>query len=117
VTEWRPIPTHDGYEASEDGRIRHTATEEELTQEVTSKGHVRVAIPRTNGRGKVPRFVHRLMALAFFGPQPTPWHTDVAHWDGDPSNNTIQNLRWATQAENAKDRIRHNREKREAAEA
>lgn len=49
---------------------------------------------------------HRLTLLAFVGPPPTPRH-QCAHWDGNPSNNHYSNLRWATAAENAADRVRH----------
>jgi hypothetical protein len=31
----------------------------------------------------------------------------VAHWDGNKTNNTVSNLRWATKAENAADKHRH----------
>ena len=50
--------------------------------------------------------VHTLIAEAFHGPRPTPEH-QVAHFDGNPSNNCAWNLRWATAAENAQDRDRH----------
>lgn len=42
--------------------------------------------------------VHRLVALAFCGAQPTEEHT-VDHIDRNPKNNSASNLRWATKAE------------------
>jgi hypothetical protein len=107
--EWRTVAAYDQYEASNDGRIRLAATGRELDQHRDAKGYFTVKLQRSWGRGRTPRYVHRLMALAFFGPQPTPEHTDVAHWDGDPGNNTLANLRWATADENAQDSIRHRR--------
>ncbi len=47
--------------------------------------------------------LHRLIALAFLGPPPTPGHTDAAHKDGNPSNNLLSNLRWATHRSNQMD--------------
>lgn len=51
-------------------------------------------------------FVHQLVCTAFNGPRPTKNH-QVAHWDGDSSNNIASNVRWATALENAADRDRH----------
>lgn len=48
--------------------------------------------------------VHRLVCEAFHGPKPTPKH-EVAHWDGDKTNNTAPNLRWATHKENCQDTV------------
>jgi DNA-binding CsgD family transcriptional regulator len=50
--------------------------------------------------------VHTLVCRAFHGPKPPDKHV-AAHWDGDPKNNRIDNLRWATVAENKADELRH----------
>ena len=63
-----------------------------------------------NNKGKLWT-VHKLVALAFLGPPPTPKHA-VAHYDGDKTNNHFTNLRWATKAENEADKIRHGRTNR-----
>lgn len=49
--------------------------------------------------------VHRLVAEAFL-PKPDDRH-DVAHYDGDKSNNKASNLYWATKSENMLDKRRH----------
>lgn len=36
-----------------------------------------------------------------------PRDHDAAHWDGDPTNNCLDNLRWATVSENMSDKKRH----------
>jgi hypothetical protein len=38
---------------------------------------------------------------------PAPKGQDAAHWDGNPVNNCLENLRWATVSENALDKKRH----------
>jgi len=48
---------------------------------------------RVNGATR-QGFVHRLVALAWIGPAPSPAHR-VFHIDGNRSNNAVSNLRWA----------------------
>lgn len=51
------------------------------------------------------RLSHRLVALAFIS---NPHNlSDVAHCDGDPSNNNVSNLRWATHRDNQMDMRAH----------
>lgn len=54
---------------------------------------------------------HRLVCEAFNGTAPTSKH-QVAHGDGNPLNNHYTNLRWATVAENAQDKVKHGRSTR-----
>lgn len=49
--------------------------------------------------------VHRLVLEAFVGP--CPQGHECAHNDGDPANNKLENLRWATPVENQADSLRH----------
>lgn len=51
--------------------------------------------------------VHTLVLTHFVGPAPDGH--ECCHWDGDPSNNNLKNLRWDTHVENAADAVRHNR--------
>lgn len=55
--------------------------------------------------------VHRLVALAFLGAPPSPFH-EVRHIDGNRLNNHAENLAWGTSKENADDRERHGRTSR-----
>jgi hypothetical protein len=49
--------------------------------------------------------IHRLVAEVFFGPCPA--HMEVCHYDGDPTNNVIENLRYDTRKGNCADSKRH----------
>lgn len=52
--------------------------------------------------------IHRLVCAAFHGP-PTAERNFAAHKDGNPENNTPDNLYWASRAENMQDMVRHGR--------
>lgn len=46
-----------------------------------------------------------LMLTAFVGPCPPGY--DCCHWDDDPSNERLENLRWDTRAANQDDSVRN----------
>jgi len=95
--------------------------------QVSSLGRVRTGINPETGARPAPMFpkieyvrgyhrvtldgwrvmVHRLVAEAFLGEPDDPARYQVAHNDGDTSNNHVKNLRWATPKENAADRHIH----------
>jgi hypothetical protein len=113
--EWRKIDEWP-YEVSSHGRIRrsedainhfgvvHFRKGRILKTESQRAGHFSVGLRKDGG---VKNFwVHRLVCEAFNGPPPSPKHV-AAHGDGNPQNNRIENLRWATQSENLSDRWLH----------
>lgn len=116
--EWRIIPGYPGYEASSMGRIRSTTRTlsdgrrwqgRVLRPRITRLGYERISIALgSTALGYRCTFVHVLVAEAFLGAKPTPDH-EIAHRDGAPANNQLENLRWATPKENAEDRERHGR--------
>lgn len=58
--------------------------------------------------GKVhTKRIHRLILEAFIGPCPP--HMQGCHWDDDPTNNRIFNLRWDTSKSNHADAFRNGR--------
>lgn len=105
--DWRVIPGFEKYEVNRVGDIRRCgAGRAPLRPCVDRDGYLSVTL-RREGRSCTMK-VHRAVCLAFVGPQPDgrPY---VAHWDGKPSNNTVDNLRWASAAENTNDKRRHGR--------
>lgn len=106
--EWRPVVGYEGrYEVSNQGRVRSMIrTPRILLASVGNRGYrvARLSLgSRASQRGKL---VHRLVLEAFRGGPPTPLHI-ACHNNGDPLDNRIENLRWATQGENQRDSILH----------
>lgn len=112
---WKDIPGYEGkYQASTEGRIRSV---DHYVRVVThgrelmrlspgrvlrpgrycKSGHLSVVL----GRGTPGKPVHRLIALTFIGPP--PMGTEVCHNDGDPTNNSLTNLRYDTRRNNILD--------------
>lgn len=115
---WKPIPGYDGYEASNHGRVRSIDRMRLLRNrwgDLKPRRYPgRILAQATNRYGyKCVKLgwhaekeeVHRLVLLAFVGPRPP--QREVAHWDGDPANNLLSNLRYATKSENYQDSVRH----------
>lgn len=106
---WRAIDGWPEYEVSDQGQIRRTRIVagargiylKGWTNPIT--GYRQVGLTRN---GKTTCYlISRLVATAFLGPPPPS--TEAAHWDRDPQNNHLSNLRWATPSENQHDKYRH----------
>lgn len=107
--EWRLIPGYPDYAVSEYGKVKRVTK-----AQGAQAGKIRK--PVKNGKydyyaltlsGKMTSiFGHRLVALAFIGPPPTPKH-EVAHKNWKHKDNHYSNLRWATHKENMDDRVKH----------
>lgn len=114
---WKPIPGHEKYEASDRGRIR--SVDREVVQ--TSKwgkpmrrrlrgkilapgrhpdGHLIVNLSPAGSKA-----VHLLVLLTFVGRPPAG--REACHYDGDPANNWLSNLRYDTHKNNEADKLRH----------
>jgi hypothetical protein len=101
--QWRTLDWLPGYEISEDGDVWNGGRL--LTGCICPLGY-RV-FKLTTHAGKKLYKGHRLVCEAFNGPQPDPDRKEVAHNDGNPSNNHYTNLRWASRWENNADRYLH----------
>ena len=110
---WRPcLPWLSAYEVSENGDVRRVVSSRTspagrlLKGCCDSNGYKVYKLTRCAGDNRIYK-AHRLVALSFFGPAPLG-RSHVAHIDGDPSNNHVTNLKWASPKENiGDDRRRH----------
>lgn len=107
---WLPVVGYEGlYEVSDWGRVkslpRNTTRGGILKQATDKRGAKRVNLSKY-GVQEV-RLVHHLVLQAFVGPCPDG--LEGCHWDGDPSNNFLPNLRWDTRESNMADMVRHGR--------
>lgn len=122
---WLPVVGWEGlYEVSDLGRVRslprrvprrHTGYYDVRGGFLTLHRHRRggyLLAALTVDDMTTKQMVHRLVLEAFVGPCPDG--QECRHMDGDPTNNTVGNLRWGTTAENADDRVRHGRYRGEA---
>lgn len=116
-TEWRDVLGYEkSYEVSNMGEVR--SLDRILQDGHRWKGRTLKLVSRKGfdgadrtqvtlhfaGRQRT-RLVHRLVLDAFVGPRPEG--TEGCHWDGDPANNRLDNLRWATHLDNEADKARH----------
>ncbi len=117
--EWRDIPLEDawGYQVSSCGRVRSfrkrgngggvgvlDATPRLLSlNPINSVGHLYFQAGKKNNK-----LVHRMVLLAFVGPEPeSDERIEGCHYpDPSPDNNHVWNLRWDTRRENALDEWR-----------
>jgi len=106
---WKPVRGYEGlYEVSNKGRVRSLSRfknnhskkqyigERILTNSPMTNGYLRVNL----NKGGVPKhyFIHRLVAQHFLI-NPGNKRT-INHRDGNPRNNDVSNLEWATDYEN-----------------
>lgn len=110
IEVWRQSPSFPNYDVSDAGNVRRnkdgngSAKAGRGLKQVTDRYGYKVVNPSRDGRGRSTT-VHKLVCEAFHGPQPEGHQ--VAHGDGNRSNNAAANLRWATPAENQRDRVEH----------
>lgn len=109
---WRAVRGFDRYEVSDTGVVRswrnsHRGIRAEpriLKPYARPSGHLYVVLTG-DGSAQTKRYVHRLVIEAFVGSAPAGM--ECAHNDGNPANNALCNLRWATHKQNGDDVRRH----------
>lgn len=92
MTEWKSVPELD-LEVNRDGLIRSLTTKRNRKTTMVGKYH---RINHTQGSTK-HMFLHRIVAEAFLT-KPSEWNESwtIDHIDRNPSNNCVDNLRWAS---------------------
>lgn len=119
IENWLPVVGYEGfYEVSNFGRVRSLdrICHSDKRSSQLQKG--KILTPRFNKyrqnrcticlwkNGVVKYcYISRLVLEAFIG-TPADDH-QAAHWDNDPTNNQLNNLRWASPTENLSDKKRH----------
>lgn len=121
IEQWKPVVGYEGlYEVSDQGRVRSL---DRICRDKNGlakkfKGKILVNIKKINtygeyyivrlprkGGGHVNAYVAHLVLEAFGSSRPSGMQ--CCHCDGNSLNNTAINLRWATPADNTKDKYLH----------
>jgi len=103
--EWKDVVGYVGlYQASSLGRVKSLKPGRRrygciLRPARNNRGYLTVALYQDGKQSRV--YVHRLVAEAFLGSQPSPDH-EVNHKNGDKVDNRVENLEWVTKSENHK---------------
>ena len=110
VENARPIPGHDGYWATPDGRVwsgrewRFGSVHGQWLKIDTTQRYPRVALRNPDGTFSKIR-LHVAILETFVGPRPKGH--DGRHLDCNRMNNAITNLAWGTRKENMRDSMVH----------
>lgn len=110
---WLPVLGYeDSYEVSDLGRVRSLPRRDArgrrrrgmlLAPRTNARNRLAVALYRDRVRADFQ--IHRLVLEAFVGPRPEG--LEGCHWNGDPTDNRLVNLRWDTRKANSADSVRH----------
>lgn len=112
MEKWKPVKGwEDFYAVSDEGRVMRTAPGKKtypgkiLSPIVGANGY-KMAI-FTSGKRRERRYVHRMVAEAFLYNTDESSRIYVAHKNGVRLDNRVDNLYWATPAENSFDQVKH----------
>ena len=98
---------YSNYKITTDGRVYDLLREKYMTPYDRGNGYMFVSLKNDNGEWR-SEYIHRLVGTTYLSnPDNLPV---VLHLDDDPTNNSVENLRWGTQRENIQscfDKNRH----------
>ena len=101
---WKNILNFEGfYEVSNFGNIRNAKTKRNIKYNLNSSGRPDFGLYIKNKRFHITP--HKAVLEAFV--EPRPKGLEGCHYDGNPFNNCLENLRWDTAKANHKDMVRH----------
>lgn len=104
IEVWKPVRGWESlYEVSSQGRVKSLRSGKILRPGIHPSGHRKVSLRKASIHQQA--YVHRLVADAYL-PNPLGYPF-VLHWDDDPGNNSVENLRWGNNSENQKDSVRN----------
>lgn len=115
--QWRDIPGwEETYQVSDQGRVRSKDRTIHYRDGRTFKQKGKLLKPHTMKSGHQTvilqsqgaqrrELVHRLVLEVFVGP--CPEHMEACHFNDNPSDNRLENLRWDSRAANNLDRVRN----------
>jgi hypothetical protein len=112
---WKPIDGFKGrYEVSSEGQVRswnrkgpgdgRNDAPKLLSHHVDRGGYHNITLFLPGGK-RVRKMVHRLVLEAFFGA--CPEGLEASHIDGNPHNNSVENLCWKPHLDNIRDKYEH----------
>jgi len=105
MEKWRDVVGFEGiYEVSDGGNVRSKLSGK-LKKFTLNKKDGRIFLLLWRNNKPKNRKPHTLVLEAFVGKRPRG--KECCHYDGNPQNNRLENLRWDTPKNNQADRIRH----------
>lgn len=112
--KWKSIPGYEGiYQVSNTGKIRSMlrldargrTRKERLLKPRCNPQNGRLTVALYLNRQRIDRQVHSLVLEAFVGPCPAGM--EACHWNDNPTDNRLSNLRWDTRSANILDCVRN----------
>jgi HNH endonuclease len=100
--EYRRIKNYPAYLIGSDGTVLSRHGRRAKLKPNIVRGYPRVELRNSGGKStRRYALVHLLVLEAFVGP--CPKGMEACHWDDNPINNELENLRWGTRRENRED--------------
>lgn len=100
TVEWHPVPGWPGISVTRDGRLAGPMGERKLIP--AKGGYLFIQV----GKRRRRLWVSHAVLLTFVGPCP-PDKIEARHRNGIRTDNRVENLAWATRAENLADQLIH----------